>query len=575
MTFAGPIAVRRRLPASSTRQGGMALLALLALIVTGAVFLMVQKLNAASAQVDRAAVTNRALLQAKQALLAYAALDGGQSQAMNRPGSLPCPAQPLASNPVQNWGTALGSCGTAATRVGRLPWKTLGLPELRDGSGELLWYAISPRFRDTATSVINSDTRGQIRIVGPARSEEVVAVIFAPGAPVRKSDNSPQDRSTAAERDKIVNYLEGYTLDPNALLANITDQFTSGAATDHFNDQLVTITQEELMAATENVVAARLRTLILPRLQQYLADWGALPYAAPFVPTDPSVDAHATPPLLQGRLPLALGAGTLDLRWRALSYDIKNGALTVGTCSTADPRANLTCSIPAPGPGPVNVSVNVEVEDVGFGLVEPMPPVTSASPSMSVVVSQSLTGAVQADGSAVIQANFTINSTNPVSFSLALPQKTALSGFKYDWLVLNQWYQQILYAIPPTMAPGAAGSCSTSSPGSCLTVERRAGPAVSAAAALILAGRPVLRESPPSAECSIQKRPAWDPNPTACPEALGPANYLQNYFEAQNNDGVTTLPVTLKEGYRSPGFNDRVVWLSPGPGMECKPWPCD
>ena len=49
--------------------------------------------------------------------------------------------------------------------IGRLPWKTFGLPDLRDGSGERLWYALSPNFRDNpSVSPLNSDTRGSITV---------------------------------------------------------------------------------------------------------------------------------------------------------------------------------------------------------------------------------------------------------------------------------------------------------------------------------------------------------------------------------------------------------------------------
>ena len=34
---------------------------------------------------------------------------------------------------------------------GRLPWKTLAIPDLRDGAGERLWYAVSVRFKRNNT----------------------------------------------------------------------------------------------------------------------------------------------------------------------------------------------------------------------------------------------------------------------------------------------------------------------------------------------------------------------------------------------------------------------------------------
>src|SRR5262249_13744874 len=52
------------------------------------------------------------------------------------------------------------------------------------------------------------------------------------------------------------------------------------------NDRIVVITQPELMAAVEPVVAARLERDIAPLVQSYWARWGAYPYPSPF--GDPS-----------------------------------------------------------------------------------------------------------------------------------------------------------------------------------------------------------------------------------------------------------------------------------------------
>ena len=51
----------------------------------------------------------------------------------------------------ERWAEA--TCGSLAgnvgqdQRLGRLPWKTLGLPDLRDGYAERLWYAVSTRYK--------------------------------------------------------------------------------------------------------------------------------------------------------------------------------------------------------------------------------------------------------------------------------------------------------------------------------------------------------------------------------------------------------------------------------------------
>lgn len=97
------------------------------------------------AEVRREIKTNQALAQAKQALLSFASnslsTTACTSLDCNRPGDLPCPDDGTAAQP----GVAANTCLPNA--LGRLPWYTLNLPDLRDGNGERLWYARSVRFR--------------------------------------------------------------------------------------------------------------------------------------------------------------------------------------------------------------------------------------------------------------------------------------------------------------------------------------------------------------------------------------------------------------------------------------------
>ena len=104
--------------------------------------LAVELAGSGGAQRDR--VSDRALAQAREALLAYAA-DRPINAAVG-PGYLPCPD-------LDDDGWAEATCGSQngdsgqADRLGRLPWKTLGVPDLRDGYGERLWYAVSSKYK--------------------------------------------------------------------------------------------------------------------------------------------------------------------------------------------------------------------------------------------------------------------------------------------------------------------------------------------------------------------------------------------------------------------------------------------
>ena len=176
------------------------------------------------------------------------------------PGSLPCPD-------VDNDGqlTAVDQvAGNCTSFIGRLPWKTLGLPDLRDGGGERLWYALSANFRDNpAVSPLNSETAGQFTITGTNPASNVVAVVFAPGPTL-----SGQLRD-AANQNNIANYLEGEN-------ANGDNTFITGAVTITSNDTLLAITNDVLFQAVEARVAREIRASLIT----YYAANNYFPYAS-------------------------------------------------------------------------------------------------------------------------------------------------------------------------------------------------------------------------------------------------------------------------------------------------------
>ena len=115
-------------------QNGQALLALLVILGIGFGALFYTLISPASLALETEKTTSEALAQAREALIGYAASDD------NRPASLPCPD-------TDNNGSAQLYAGSyCPSEIGRLPWRTLGLPDLRDGSGERLWYAVSREF---------------------------------------------------------------------------------------------------------------------------------------------------------------------------------------------------------------------------------------------------------------------------------------------------------------------------------------------------------------------------------------------------------------------------------------------
>lgn len=79
------------------------------------------------------------------------------------PGRLPCPD--LAGGSDQGVAESVGDCRAAASReTGLLPFRTLGLTALVDGSGAPLWYAVAENFRSMTTAAVNDNTPGNLRV---------------------------------------------------------------------------------------------------------------------------------------------------------------------------------------------------------------------------------------------------------------------------------------------------------------------------------------------------------------------------------------------------------------------------
>ena len=299
-------------------QRGFALIAVLALAALITAFLIASALNRSSADVsnERDQRTMQALRQAKAALIAYAASEQWQvykGQDTKSPGALPCPD-------ITNSGSSPGAlCSGPASnlkRVGRLPYLTIGADDLRDASGERLWYAVSSNFwKNFGTNIINSDTQGLLTVTGDAPASNVVAIVFAPGPPVKDSTlpGQIQDR-TGTNINRPASYLENFTIGANDYTFAST---TSPSA--NINDRLLVITQAELMAAVEPVVAARIERDIKPQIQAYYTNFGAYPYAAPFLsggvgPGRPQLEYKGAFNQTTGLLPLT--TDSTFLKWQ-------------------------------------------------------------------------------------------------------------------------------------------------------------------------------------------------------------------------------------------------------------------
>jgi hypothetical protein len=596
-----------------TAQSGIAVLLLLAVLVMGSLYALLSGVNTATAELQqkRDDATAVALRQAKEALIAYAATRPA------RPGALPCPD--LDNNGIAGGAGFYGnnseaipggihggfSCPNPGRQIGRLPWVTLGLPDLRDAGGERLWYVMSGNFRNDGSQVVNSDTLGQLAVAGITPAAGVVAIIIAPGQLLA---GAGQNRSGAGVND-VVQYLEGGNadLDPSFVSARRCEQAAPACPLGPFNDQFVTITHQELFDAVENVVEKRLTTEVAPLLRFYRDRWAALggpgfyPFAVPFMnpgppggPPSPGAFCGVAP-TASGLLPVSLAAACMSISAVPTVIDTGTGSGTVdaGTVCSLAPAGQpdslrilaVVCTVNYTG-GPFgvpNVRIPFTMQQAAMTLAVPIEPATGiympnpnnepgkiryganpgyAGPIWGSINSQSLDPATG-------NLNFEYRGTLPFvapaassSVTITLPLYSARTRFQQapnnvdtSWFFANEWYRDTYYAVVSQRLPnGGGGPCALAPPpptapavGDCLTVLNAPGINNDKQVVLILAGRAN--------------------NGVARPTAV-----LADYFEGENDEAVGPTASAFVRQARSTTFNDKVVVVAPcvAPG----PNPC-
>jgi len=268
------------------KQRGAALMIMLVILVVGATAMMVKSLNSATLLTERNNITSNVLAQAKEGLIGRALTDN------NHPGSLPCPDNHAPGSSLE--GTSPGTC--SVNLIGRLPWKTLGLPDLRDESGERLWYALSSNFRDG--QIINSNTVGTLQVYDNSgitlltpNGSSVAAIIFSPGAIV-----GTQQRDTANQL-LPQNYLE---TGPNSK-NNAVGPFIVADKTSTFNDRLMVITTRDIISMVEKRVNKELAAAFTA---YYPHNSNTYPYPANFNCTT-DLNCTSVTSICIGKIPVA------------------------------------------------------------------------------------------------------------------------------------------------------------------------------------------------------------------------------------------------------------------------------
>lgn len=525
-------------------QRGAALMVMLIILVMGAAASLVISLSKAKINIERDRKSGDALAQAKEALIGRASSDN------NMPGSLPCPD-------TNNDGSAeMLSGNDCPSYIGRLPWRTLKLADLRDGDGERLWYALSGNFRDdNSAHPLNSNTQGQLTLrdaSGNTLASGVIAIVFVPGATI-----GAQSRG-GADANIVTNFLE----DENA---NGDTVFVSGQTSATFNDRLLAVSGDSLWPTVEKRVSSEIKEI----LGAYHTAWGAYPFAAPFAdPATSTFTGQSLPATFSGLLPV--GDNVIPT-WAGIPTVTFSGSGGSDYCELRDdsaPNSRWRCVNITIAPGET-ITITGTLTNVGRGLWRPhhiynVCEVRARNASgvnvlvTSVLDNASVTGNLNSNGSATIVfqatgkagyetlqrielrdiSDYTTDIKTYSNTASCTPTSSAplIPAWLFnDTTAGNNWHQVAYFAASPGYAPGGGNSCNPL-PGAppCLTVNGSGG--------------------------ANDKRAMIAMTGAALPSQSRPSNVIADYLEDGN---ATPADFIYENKARTGSFNDQVIIVAP------------
>ena len=265
------------------------------------------------------------LLFARDALLGFAI---GNISDSGRPGQLPVPdnlhdgnydgtANVVVVNCLDgsapNGLPALSGDNANLRCIGKLPWKTLGISldgaDENDSTGIVPWYAVSANLAASTLCLtyLNPTTIGATPVpfgcpsdsappypwlkvcdqTGRLLSDRVAFVLIVPGAPLPTTGR--MQTRTGTPRPQPADYLDAIpvpagwgALAPSQRCATydnatLSNEFVTADTTSAFNDRLLYVTVDELMARVESRVAQQVREALV----SYETAYGRYPWLAP------------------------------------------------------------------------------------------------------------------------------------------------------------------------------------------------------------------------------------------------------------------------------------------------------
>lgn len=225
-------------------QTGAALLAILAVVIVAFTLVLTATISINSIRHNASLATRDVLMQARVALEGYALRQATI-------GRLPCPD-------VNGDGQADMSGSECTSQRGQLPYITLQLPRLLDGSGAELWYAVEASYASTVGTKNPSSLIG-LSVDGTAAA----AVLIAPG-----KELGTQVRNNPVT---VTKYLEGENANGNVTVySSLFDQ--------SHNDHVLPLKKDHYWSLIQRATVHQMVDL----LSRYQAACGVLPWAADF-----------------------------------------------------------------------------------------------------------------------------------------------------------------------------------------------------------------------------------------------------------------------------------------------------
>lgn len=557
---------RRRTPAA---QSGAVLLLLAALLATGMVWFAVDVLaRSVRTGTEKEARTGLALAKAKQALLAYVAHYAARTD-HQVPGRLPCP-EPLSPPAGQEGVAASLSCNSnTVPYIGRLPWRTLGIEQLRDGHGEPLWYVLGAGFR---AAPINFDSAGRLRLDGTDNA--AVALIIAPGAAIDSllDPQAPPPGCTRTNQSAARYPVPFVGFDPSQFLecGNASANYVSTGDSRWINDRALAVTAAELMEAIAGPVLDRVQRVVAPAIAawdqaEFAAtgkSWGVT-HAAPYLPFaaafgNPAANGYCgTAGVREGLSPIASRASAAcDTAWSGNAAAL-NGLVDLGCVPTG---AELRCSLRASGsPAPPAARISASAGHVAASFRGTLAAAdVGVSHGGSAALALSLSPAT-ANAMAVVDVTWPapVGAGETVTVTLPnLADARVLQDPRLAWFFNNQWSRHLYYAVGPGGTAGASVVCSAPGDPGCLAVyglPSSTGDASDKRVVLALMGRALPGQS---------RSCAADINANSIADCDEPAQYLEEE-NASVSDRIFRADLRVPNPAAAPlpwpQFNDRVA----------------